>query len=173
MTPLHCLRRPSHCIPSCCTRSMPLMSSLTRQSSKLIFGGRKQLKGEETNDDADGFRKRYRRGPRGGRDHVHTPIAQKPGADPTWRRQEAAPVGAWRQREVTVGHCVCFRFGNVAPLLSGVISTVAAEVAPSCQRSLTMLVRVHANCAHSPRLDGGAERTPKPGSPSGTGVTAR
>src|SRR5260370_2342136 len=59
---------------------------------KLIFDPWKRRKGE-ANDDNDDFSNRDRHSFGDGCDRVYTPIAQKQGADPAWRRQEDSPLG--------------------------------------------------------------------------------
>jgi outer membrane protein TolC len=87
---------------------------------KLTFGLWRRREGE-TNDDADDFSNRDWRSRRSGRCRVHKPIAQKQGADPTWRGQKAPPVGVRELKEERVGYAVRVLFGNVPRLLFGAI----------------------------------------------------
>jgi hypothetical protein len=51
-----------------------------------------ETKEREANDDTRDFRRRVGRSSRSGRGHVHRPIAQKQGTDPTWRGQKTPLV---------------------------------------------------------------------------------
>jgi len=60
---------------------------------------------------------------------VHTPIAQKQGADPTWRGQEAPPIESSATKGGDRDYAARFLFGNVPRLLSGAIFVAVAAFA--------------------------------------------